>query len=324
VRWGILGTANIARRQFLPALSEAGGGAARVVASRDPARAATWAAAEGVPAGIAGYEVLLERDDVDAVYLALPNSLHAEWTMRALEAGKAVLCEKMLCRDPSELGPVLERARRPGALLWEAFVFPFQAQHQRLLQLIGEGAIGEVCEIESAFHFPVTQPTNIRLDAGLGGGALADVGCYPLRLAQELLGPSPQPPQVCCQAIDHGCEVESDAAAIVAWGRARLVLSVGFHRGVDTFTRVLGTTGQLRLTNPYHPGRDDTVTVLRDAEEAVVERPTTDARSFSAALRHIHRVLGGEETPRHLAIDDSLPTSQLLAALQQACRPTPS
>ena len=321
VRWGILGTANIARRQFLPALAEVGGGRAVLVAGRDGRRAAEWAGSEGVEAGVAGYETVVGSGEVDAVYIALPNSLHAEWTVRALAAGKAVLCEKMLCRHPSELGPVLEAARRPGARLWEAFAFPFQCQHQRLLEVVGSGAIGDLCEIVSWFHFRVSQPSNIRLNAELGGGALADVGCYPVRLAQELLGPAPDPLEVSCEAIDHGHDVETDVAAIVHWGAARLILSVGFHRSFDTFTRVIGTTGEVRLTNPYHPGPGDTLTVLAEGEEPVVERPTTDARSFSAMLRHIQGVLAGDEAPRHLAVEVSAPTASVIDELQQACGP---
>ncbi|HTT92130.1 MAG TPA: Gfo/Idh/MocA family oxidoreductase [Acidimicrobiales bacterium] len=321
VRWGILGTANIARRQFLPALAEVGGGRAVLVAGRDGRRVAEWAAAEGVEAGVAGYETVLGSGEVDVVYIALPNSLHAEWTVRALSAGKAVLCEKMLCRHPAELGPVLEAARRPGARLWEAFVFPFQNQHQRLLELVASGTIGDPCEIVSSYHFRLTQPSNIRLNAELGGGALADVGCYPVRLAQELIGPPPEPAQLWCEAIDHGHDVETDASAIVAWGAARLMLSVGFHRSLDTFTRVIGTTGELRLTNPYHPGPGDTLTVLAEREKPVVERPTTDVRSFSAMLRHIHRVLAGDEAARQLAVEVSAPTATAVAALQKACRP---
>jgi predicted dehydrogenase len=322
VRWGILGTANIARRQFLPALAEVGGGRAVLVAGRDRRRATQWAASEGVEAGVAGYETVVGSGEVDAVYIALPNSLHAEWTVRALAAGKAVLCEKMLCRHPSELGPVLEAARRPGALLWEAFAFPFQHQHQHLLEVVGSGAIGDLCEIVSWFHFRVSQPSNIRLNAKLGGGALADVGCYAVRLAQELLGPAPDPTEVWCEAIDHGHDVETDAAAIVGWGAARLMLSVGFHRSVDTFTRVIGTKGEVRLTNPYHPGPGDTLTVLAEGEEPVVEHPTTDARSFSAMLRHIQGVLAGDEAPRHLAVEVSPPTAIVIDRLQQACGPS--
>ena len=279
-RWGILGTANIARRQFLPALAEVGGGRAVLVAGRDGRRAAEWAAAEGVEAGVAGYETVVASGEVDAVYIALPNSLHAQWTVRALAAGKAVLCEKMLCRHPSELGPVLETARQPGALLWEAFAFPFQHQHQRLLELVGSGAIGDLCEIVSWFHFRVSQPSNIRLNAELGGGALADVGCYPVRLAQELLGPAPDPMEVWCETIEHGHDVETDAAAIASWGAARLMLSVGFHRPFDAFTRVIGTTGEVRLTNPYHPGPGDTLTVLAEGKgRRSSTRPPTPGRS---------------------------------------------
>jgi predicted dehydrogenase len=247
--------------------------------------------------------------------------LHAEWTLRALAAGKVVLCEKMLCRDAADVGPVLDAARRPGALLWEAFAFPFQRQHLRLLELVGSGAIGDPCEIVSSYHFRVTQPSNIRLNAELGGGALADVGCYPVRLAQELFGPPPDPLEVWCEAIDHGYEVETDAAAIVGWGAARLMFSVGFHRSHDAFTRVNGTTGQVRLTNPYHPGPGDTLTVVPEGEDPVVEHPTTDARSFSAMLRHIHGSLAGDEAPRGLAAEVSAPTASVVDALQQACHP---
>ena len=128
VRWGTVCTANIARRQFLPALAAGeGGGRAVLVAGRDGGRAAEWASAEGVEAGVAGYEAVVGSSEVDAIYVALPNSLHAEWTGAGqIAAGKAVLCEKMLCRHAAELGPVLEAARRPlaGAVAWESFAFP--------------------------------------------------------------------------------------------------------------------------------------------------------------------------------------------------------
>ncbi len=334
VRWGIVGTANIARRQFLPGLAEAGGGRPLLVGGRDRVRTEGWAAAEGVERAVEGYEAVVTDPEVDAVYVALPNTLHATWTIRALEAGKAVLCEKLLCPTASEAAGVLDVARRSGALLWEAFVFPFQAQHARLLSLAGDGAVGEVVEIESAFHFRVSQPGNIRLDPDLGGGALADVGCYPVRLAQELYGPAPPAaaappargegapgwPAVWCSARPGPSGVDADSAAIVEWGGRRLVLSVGFGRAYDTFTRILGTTGQIALTNPYHPGPSDSLTVSTEGSEPRVEHPTLDERSFSAALRHIHAVLAGSEQPRHLALEDTLPTLHVLDALEAAWR----
>ncbi len=320
IRWGIVGTGNIVRAQFLPGLREAGGGRAAVVASRDGARAEAYAAEHGIDRGVAGYDSVVESDDIDGVYVALPNSLHAEWTTRALRAGKAVLSEKPLCVGSAQTAEVLDAARAmPGALLWEAFVFPFQAQHRRLTELLAAGAIGEPVEIMSVFHFRLTRPENIRLSAALGGGALADVGCYPIRLAHELFG-ADDVEVAGGSAVTEG-QVEVDAAGLVRHGTRRLLLSCGFRRDNDTFTRVLGDEGQIHLTNPFHPDRSDTLAVHRRGKEPVVERPTTDERSFTAALRHIHAVLRGEAPPEHLASESALATAVTLESLQAACRP---
>ena len=315
VRWGILGAANIARGQFLPGLRETGDGVAAVVGSRDRERGEAFAAREGVEGAVEGYQAVLDDPEIDAVYVALPNSHHAEWTIKAIEAGKHVLCEKPLCAVPADTETVLAVAREhPGAPLWEAFVFPFQAQHERMVALIAEGAIGAPREIASAFHFRLGARENIRMSAALGGGALADVGCYPIRLAHELLGPADGPLGIDAR-VDG--EVDVDAAGFVAHGGRRLVLSCGFERPSDTFTRILGDGGRLHLTNPFHPRRDDTLEIHRPGEESVTERPTIDAHSFTAALRHIHAVVAGEQAPRHLAIDSALATARTLAGLQQ-------
>jgi predicted dehydrogenase len=320
VRWGIVGTANIARAQFLPGLREAGGGRAALVASRDLGRAQAYAAENGVGRGVADYAAVVESPDIDAVYVALPNSLHAEWTIRALQAGKAVLCEKPLCVGAAQTAEVLDAAAAvPGALLWEAFVFPFQAQHRRLVGLLADGAAGDLAEIISAFHFRLARPGNIRLSAALGGGALADVGCYPIRLGHELFGPDPAPAAVGSAVVPDGAQVEVDAAAIITSGARRLVLTCGFRRSFDTFTQVLGDQGQLHLANPFHPAPADPLTLLRPGAEPVVEYPTTDERSFTAALRHIHAVLRGEAEPEHAAAESALATARTLEAVQAAC-----
>ena len=319
VRWGIIGTANIARAQFLPGLREAGGGRAALVASRDLDRAQAYAAENGVGRGVADYAAVAEAPDIDAVYVALPNSLHSEWTIRALRAGKAVLCEKPLCVGAAETAEVLAVAADvPGARLWEAFVFPFQAQHRRLVELLADGAVGDLAEIISAFHFRLTRPGNIRFSAALGGGALADVGCYPIRLGHELFGPDPAPAAVGSAVVPDGAQVEVDAAAIVTSGTRRLVLTCGFGRSYDTFTRILGSQGQLHLANPFHPRPADPLTLLRPGADPVTEYPTTDERSFTAAVRHIHAVLRGEAEPEHTAADSALATAVTLEAVQAA------
>jgi predicted dehydrogenase len=319
IRWGIVGTAGIARAQFLPGLHEAGGGTAVMVASRDRARAEEFAAANGIESGIQDYAALIESPHVDAVYVALPNALHAEWTIRALHAGKAVLCEKPLCTSAEQAREVLDVAATAAAPLWEAFVFPFHAQHRRLAGLLADGAIGDPAEVYSAFHFLLSDPANIRMDAALGGGALADVGCYPVRLALELFGADGARAEA-CSARTNG-EVDVDSAGIVTFGARRLLLSCGFQRSFDTFTSVLGSAGRVQLTNPFHPRPADTLTLLRPKAEPVTERPTTDQRSFTAALRHIHAVLRGEAAPEHTAGELSLPAARVLEQLQRLSQP---
>ena len=230
--------------------------------------------------------------------MALPNALHAEPTIRALQAGKAVLCEKPLSVGAAQTKEVLDVAATAARPLWEAFVFPFQAQHQRLKHLLEDGAIGEPAELYSAFHFLLSNPANIRMDAALGGGALADVGCYPIRLAFELFGAATRQP------TGGGAGVRGDHRERRRHRRgrhrhlrppARLLLTCGFKRSYDTFTSVLGSDGQIHLTNPFHPGPADTLTISRPNADPVTERPTTDNRSFTAAIRHIHAVLRGEQ-----------------------------
>jgi predicted dehydrogenase len=309
VRWGIMGTANIASGQFLPALRSAGG-AAEAVASRDASTAERYATANGVARGVTGYQRLIDDPDVDALYIALPNSLHAEWTIAALQAGKPVLCEKPLTGTLSDTQRVLDVARQSGTLLWEAFVFPFHHQMTRVRAALASGTIGELCEIHSDFYFRVTRPDNIRLFADLQGGALNDVGCYPIRLAFELFGRAHEHAWASCVPGGHGVDLESIAVLGYGGGRS-LVLSCGMSRRYDTFTRLLGSDGEIRMSNPFHPSASDKLEILGREEESTAAAPVGEP-SFTACIRHIQAVLDGREEPQQLAVDTALPTAQAL------------
>jgi predicted dehydrogenase len=315
VRWGILGTANIAAKVFLPALHEAGGGTAVAVAGRDGTRAAGWAAEHGVAEGVEGYAELLARQDIDVVYIPLPNTLHARWTEAALASGKAVLCEKPLCVSPAETEQVLAAAGSAAGPLWEAFVFPFHPQTALLRELIG--AIGELREIHSSFHFSLPRQTNIRLDRDLGGGALFDVGCYSVRLARLLFDADPTS-GTAMAAEESGVDTETVGLLDFPGGR-RLVLSCGFDRASDRFTRLLGTDGEIRISDPFHPTPEDTVEVWR-AGRRQREVPAPAGTAFSWAIRHIHDVVNGSTTPRHLAKDDALGNARGLQFLRDSIR----
>jgi predicted dehydrogenase len=310
MNWGILGTANIARAQFLPGLREAGGTAA-AVAGRDAGRAERYARDHGIGRGVAGYQTLIDDPDIDALYIPLPNSLHAEWTLRALAAGKPVLCEKPLCGNLGDTIRVLDAAHRSGTLLWEAFVFPFHGQIARLRDLVAGGAIGDLMEIKSNFHFLAGDPRNIRYSRELEGGALNDVGCYPVRLAAEFFG---APHQAAWAGATWGGDgVDSDTWGVLEFpGGRRLHLSAGLGRGYDTCTSLEGTAGRIVVSNPFHPGPGDSYQVIPLRGEPDSHPATTGEASFTAALRHIGAVLAGQEEPRLLAVDTALRTAQAL------------
>lgn len=318
VRWGIIGTANIARAVFLPGLRQAGGDAA-AVAGREAGRAGQFARDNGIGRGVAGYQALIEDPDIDALYIPLPNSLHAEWTIRALEAGKPVLCEKPLCGTLPDTERVLASARQTGTLLWEAFAFPFHAQLARLRRLIADGVIGDLMEIKSNFHFAVTRPDNIRLSRELEGGALLDVGCYPVRLAAELFGAAHE--SAWAAARQGGQDVDVDTWGVLGYpaGR-RLLLSCGFGRSYDAFTTLEGTAGQIHVTNPFHPGPGDSYLVKAGRDEPRRYPAAPEELSFTALTRHINGVLRGEEEPRLLAVDTALPVARGLHDLAEAMR----
>src|SRR5215469_4447578 len=310
VRWGVLGTANIARGQFLPALRQAGGAAA-AVAGRDPARTSAYAVENGVDRAITGYQELLDDAAIDAVYIAVPNALHAEWTIRALQSGKPVLCEKPLSGLLTDTERVLAAARDTGTLLWEAFVFPFQPQLQQLSELISAGAIGDLIEIKSNFHFTVRSGSNIRLSRDLQGGALLDVGCYPVRLAQAMFGPEYSAAWAWAAMGGHGVDV--DTWGVLEYpGSRRLMLSCGFGRSYDTATSLEGTGGRITVTNPFHPGPADSYTVEAGRTKTQTMATPPGEQSFTAAIRHVNAVVQGDEAPRLLATETSLATARAL------------
>jgi len=322
IRWGILGTAGIAESAFLPALRETNEGIASTVGSRTLERGRAWAEEHGVTRAVDGYDAVIADPEVEAIYIPLPNGLHAEWTIAALEAGKVVFCEKPLCGTVEDTERVLAAARATGVPLWEAFVFPFHEQMERVRAMLADGTIGTVREIQSRFHFVLDDPDDIRLFANLAGGSIQDVGCYPIRLARLLFDAEPDLSRAIADA-----EWTADGADTELWGALvfpgdrRLVFSCGFRSGYDTLTRVLGTEGEIRLTGPFHPDSDDEITIVRDGEFETRPAPTSGEMSFTSAIRHIHRVIRGVEEPRHLAVDEALGNAQAIDALLGSARP---
>lgn len=311
-----MSTANIAAGNFLPSLRASGNGVAQTVASRSADTARAFARQHGIAHAVQGYEALLADDTLDAIYVPLPNNLHAEWTIAALRAGKAVLCEKPLCLTVEETERVLAAARETGQLLWEAFVFPFNRQSARLRELLAAGAIGDPAALLSAFHFRLTRPTDIRYSPQMGGGALYDVGCYCVRLADLVFGVSPDRAAGMVTRTETG--VDATTQAVLNYpGRGRLVLSCSIALAYDTQSAIAGTAGEIRLSQPFHPGPDATLQLIT-GNETRIERLGSVEPTFTAALRAINGAILGEQEPEHLAINEALPVAQGIHLVQEA------
>ena len=190
VKWGIVSTAEI-NRKVIPGAHASDKVELVGVASRDQGRADSYALEWDIPRAYGSYEALLADPEIEAVYISLPNTLHAEWSIKALDAGKHVLCEKPFTRHPEEVDASFDAAERNGRLLSEAFMYRHNPQTAKLAELVRDGAIGELRLIRSAFSYGLYDLENIRLRTDVEGGALMDVGCYNVS-ASRLLGGEPE------------------------------------------------------------------------------------------------------------------------------------
>ncbi len=311
VRWGILGTAGIAHGAFLPALREVQGGVAWRVGSRDLGRAQVFARENGVLHASGSYQSVLDDDQVDAFYIPLPNHLHYEWAMAAMNTGKPILCEKPLTGSLERTRDIVRGARERGALLWEAYAFQFQPQWQRVRQLITEGAIGELEEIHGTFNTQLHGEQDVRWVKAYDGGAFNDLGCYPVHVTQLLMKSLPD--HVVARAQMRGEVDEAVWAALTYPGDAtmQLLMNVSFCRRYDTFTRFVGTEGEIRVDKMYHPGVRDCVELLQK-DRVIREFTMTGQLSFTDMISHIHQVMRHEAEPTQLVTEVGLATAEAM------------
>ena len=252
VRWGILGTARINRR-LVPAFHASRRGKLCAVASRDLARATAHARQYVIPNAVQGYQTLLDDPNIDAVYIPLPNTEHVPWTLAAIAAGKHVLCEKPLALNAQDVDRIAAAAAAAGVIVEEGFMYRHEPQTRRIVQLLRDGAIGAVRAVVSGFTFLLEGDGNIRLDASLGGGALWDVGCYPITFAQLIAGDEPK--MAFGTAHWTAAGVDDEFMGMLRFGEG-LTASVyaGFRAEYRTWLEVLGSNGALTVPNPFKPG----------------------------------------------------------------------
>jgi len=190
-RWGVLSTAKIAREQLLPAIADSENGVVSAIASRDLGKARALAERFGAPHAFGSYEELLASDNVDGVYIPLPTSQHVEWTLKAIEAGKHVLCEKPIALDAADIAPLIAARDRKGVLVSEAFMVFYHPQWRKVRDLVQSGAIGRLRHVQGAFAYYNVDSNNMRNQVDLGGGALPDIGVYPTVATRLVTGKEP-------------------------------------------------------------------------------------------------------------------------------------
>jgi len=308
MRLGIVSTADI-NRKVIPGAHASAKVELVAVASREQARAEEYARTWEIERAYGSYEAMLEDPDVDAVYISLPNTMHREWSIRSLEAGKHVICEKPFSRRPEDVEAAFDAAERTGRLLTEAFMYRHDPQTARLVELLRDGAVGELRVVRSAFSYSLYDTENIRLRTDVDGGSLMDVGCYCVSGSRLLAG---EPEAVSGQAY-----VGPSGTDWVFTGAMRFAGDV--HALFDCGTclpnrdelEVIGTEGSLFLDDPWHANRP-VIELRRDGETEPIELEPTD--SYRLELENLADAIAGE-APLLLGREDALGQARTIEAL---------
>jgi predicted dehydrogenase len=263
LKWGIIGTASIAVQKMLPAMVASDVVELRAIASRDGSRARDVAKKFGIAHSFESYDELLADKEVEAVYIPLPNTLHREWAMRALEAGKHVLCEKPLAMTANDISALAEAGERSGRLIQEALMIRAHPQWQVLLDMLEADEIGEIRAVHGVFDEVNMDPSSIVNNPRLGGGALYDIGIYPVTVARMILGEPSKVAAYADQASKWLVDRTTSALMVFSGGRTGLFTS-SIQAGLQHSIEVLGARGTIHMTNPFNPGPEDACRILVD------------------------------------------------------------
>jgi predicted dehydrogenase len=311
VKWGIVSTADI-NRKVIPGAHASDKVDLVAVASREEARAEAYAREWGIPRAYGSYENLLADAEIEAVYISLPNTLHVEWSIKALEAGKHVLCEKPFTRHPEEADEAFDVAEREGRLLSEAFMYRHNPQTAKLVELVRDGAIGEFRLIRSAFSYGLYDAANIRLRTDVEGGALMDVGCYNVS-GSRLLGGEPE--RVWGEAWHGPSGTDWIFAGILRFPESVIAtFDCGTALPERDELEAIGSEGSLFLDDPWHCNVP-IIELRREDEVELIELDPVD--SYRLELENLSDAIRGE-AELLLGREDALGQARALEALHRS------
>lgn len=328
VRWGILGTANIATERTIPAIGQAVGAECVAIASRDLAKAQAVARSFDIPRSYGSYGDLLADDDVDCVYIPLPNQLHVEWAGAAMRAGKAVLCEKPLCLTADEVRELVRVRDETEGLIEEALVFRSHPQWAFIGKLLRAGAIGAPLAAQGTIAKRFLDPDDIRNQPGLGGGATYDLGVYVIAACNLVFGRAPSRVSAVMDA-DPEFGVDRLVTAVLDYGDAQASFIASSQGGTGAWAThqhfsIVGSEGWLRADFPYAQARPTECSVMV-GDCTSVANFATNAKVFEPVNQYRLQVerfsaLFGKEPAPHWPIEDALLSLRIIEALFASAR----
>jgi D-xylose 1-dehydrogenase (NADP+, D-xylono-1,5-lactone-forming) len=317
LRWGLLGAARI-NRSIIPALRASPRSELVAVASRDPAKAADYAREWGIPRAFGRYEDMLADGEIDVVYNPLPNSLHAEWTIRAARAGKHVLCEKPLAISVEEVDAIAKAAREAKVVVAEGLMYRHQKLTREVRAMVERGTLGELRVMRGCFTFPLTREGDVRLDPALGGGCLWDLGVYPISYARMMIGSEP--------SEAFGWQTLGPTGVDVAFaGQLRFPASVvlqcdtGFRAAFRRDVEIVGSEASLFIPNPFKPGPSEPVHLVRGDERQTIDVAGSDAHLYLGEVEDLADAVRLGRPPA-VSLADSRGTVAAIVALLRSAR----
>ncbi len=320
VKWGIISCAGIAKKAVVPAIIAAGNSDLHAIASRSLAKANDFAKEYSIPKSYGSYNDLLNDPDIDAVYLPLPNALHKEWTLKALQAGKHVLCEKPLATNEKDVLEMIKVAENYNKILMEAFMYRFHPLTKAVKKYVSQGSLGKIKRISASFSFNSSRPAgDIRFSKELGGGALNDIGCYAVNLSRYLAGAEPVAVYNSWQERS-GTGVDNTGIGVLEFPdglMANIFYSMGTYasRGVE----VNGTKGQIIIPDFFSWQGEEDRSFYLVKEDASKEIKVAGAEQYQLQIEEFSKAVLNERMEAPLAVkDDALANRIVMDALAKS------
>jgi xylose dehydrogenase (NAD/NADP) len=275
LHWGLLSTARI-NQALLPPLRASARNELTAVASRDLDRAKAYADEQKIAHAFGSYEALLADPDVDVIYNPLPNSLHTEWTIKAAQAGKHVLCEKPLAITVEDVDAITAASKKAGVVVMEAFMYRHHPQTLKVKELIESGAIGNLQLIRGSFTFNISNESDVRLNSSLGGGSIWDIGCYPISYARLIAGA--EPVEVFgWQITGKGSGVDESFTGQMRFSNGVYAqFDCGFRTPQRTHMELVGNKGGITIKKPFNPRMNEEILITNGDEKRVLTIPGED------------------------------------------------